>query len=212
LDSFPRFFPNRQHFGGVAVSSMKMATMDPWAQDEARIAAAQAGDTAALEALLTAAWPHAYRIALSVLRTPAAAEDAAQEACARVVLAIGQVRSREAFGVWFYRLVVREALAIERRTRRHEPLDPRTLGSASPLTDALVRIDVLRALGELAPAQRAVIALHYYADLNSREIAAILRIPDGTVRYHLTCARRRLEVLLASHQPRPLAEVLFDAG
>jgi RNA polymerase sigma-70 factor, ECF subfamily len=191
---------------------MKMATMDPWARDGARIAAAQAGDTAALEALLAAAWPHAYRIALSILRVPTAAEDAAQEACARVVLAIGQLRSREAFGVWFYRLVVREALAIERRARRHEPLDPRTLASASPLTDALVRIDVLRALGELPACERAVIALHYYADLNSREIAAIVGMPDGTVRYHLARARRRLEALLASHRPRPLAEVLFDAG
>jgi RNA polymerase sigma-70 factor, ECF subfamily len=191
---------------------MKMATMDAWAEHGARIVAARSGDRVALEALLTAGWPHAYRIALSILRHPMAAEDAAQEACARVVLAIAQLRSGEAFGLWFYRIVVREALAIERRTRRHEPLDPRTLASASPLTDALVRVDVLRALGELPPSQRAVIALHYYADLNSREIAAIVRMPDGTVRYHLAHARRRLEALLASHGPRPLGEVLFDAG
>ena len=167
---------------------------------------------AALESLLVAAWPHAYRIALSILRHPMAAEDAAQEACARVVLAITQLRSWQAFGVWFYRVVVREALAIERRTRLHEPLDPYALASASTLTDALVRVDVLRALGELPPTQRAVIALHYYADLNSREIAAIVGMPDTTVRYHLARARRRLEALLASHRPRPLAEVLFDAG
>jgi RNA polymerase sigma-70 factor, ECF subfamily len=191
---------------------MKMASMEAWDPDGARIAAAQAGSVAALEALLAAAWPHAYRIALSILRHPMAAEDAAQEACARVVLAIGQLRSHRAFGVWFYRLVVREALAIERRTRNHEPLDPHTLASASSLTDALVRVDVLRALGELPPCERAAIALYYYADLNSREIARILGTPDGTVRYHLARARRRLETLLASHGPRPLAEVLFDAG
>ncbi len=71
---------------------------------------------------------------------------------------------------------------------------------------------MLRALGSLPPTQRAVIALHYYADLNSREIAAIVGMPDATVRYHLARARRRLEALLASHRPRPLAEVLFDAG
>ncbi|MGB6986942.1 MAG: RNA polymerase sigma factor [Candidatus Aquilonibacter sp.] len=191
---------------------MKMATMDALEVEDETIAAAQAGDAAALEALLGNIWPHAYRIALSILRQPQAAEDTAQEACARVLLAIAQLRAPEAFGVWFYRVVVREALAIERRQRGHDPLDPRTVTSASPLTDALVRVDVLRALGELPPHQRAVVALHYYADLNSREIAAVIGQPQGTVRYHLSLARRRLEALLASHRPRPLAEVLFDAG
>jgi RNA polymerase sigma factor (sigma-70 family) len=191
---------------------MKMASMERWAQYGKTIAAAQAGDAAALEELLAAIWPHAYRIALSILRQPAAAEDAAQEACARVVPAIAQLRARDAFGVWFYRVVVREALAIERRTPACDPLDPQTLASASPLTDALVRVDVLRALGELRPHERAVVALHYYADLDSGEIGAILGTPRGTVRYRLARARRALEVLLASHHPRSLGEVLFDAG
>lgn len=191
---------------------MKMATMHAWEAELTTIEAARAGDSAALDALLRAIWPDAYRIALSILRAPAAAEDAAQEACARMMLAIGGLRSSAAFGVWFYRLVVREALAIERRTRAHDVLDPQTVASASPLTDALVRLDVLRALGALPPRQRAVVALHYYADLNSREIAGILRVPEGTVRYRLSLARRRLETLLAAHAPRPLAKVLFDAG
>ncbi len=93
-----------------------------------------------------------------------------------------------------------------------EPLDPHLLASASSLTDALVRVDVLRALGALPPRHRVVVALHHYADLNSREIAEILGIPDGTVRYLLSLARRQLESLLASHRPTPLSEVLFDAG
>jgi DNA-directed RNA polymerase specialized sigma24 family protein len=177
-----------------------MADMYSWAQHAEAIDAARAGDGAALDALLSATWPHAYRIALSILRHPMAAEDAAQEACARMVRAIAGLRSSAAFGVWFYRLVVREALGIQRRTRTPDPVDPGTLASASPLTDALVRIDVLRALGKLPP------------DLNSREIAAIVGMPDATVRYNLALARRRLEALLATHRPCTLAEVLFDAG
>jgi RNA polymerase sigma factor (sigma-70 family) len=168
-----------------------MATMQAWASQSEAIDRARGSDPAALEALLAAAWPHAFRIALSILRHPMAAEDAAQEACARMLRAIGSLRSTAAFGVWFYRLVVREALALERRHRIHDPLDAADLASASSLTDALVRIDVLRALGSLPPRQRAVVALHYYADLNSREIARIMAIPEGTVRYHLSCARRR---------------------
>ncbi|HEY5340055.1 MAG TPA: sigma-70 family RNA polymerase sigma factor, partial [Candidatus Aquilonibacter sp.] len=69
------------------------------------------------------------------------------------------------------------------------------------------------ALGVLPPRQRAVIALHYYADLNSREIAAVLAVPDGTVRYLLALARRRLETLLSAHRPaQSEKELLYDAG
>jgi len=183
-----------------------------WEAHERTIDAARAGEGAALEALISVIWQRAYRIALSILRHPMAAEDAAQEACARVVAAIGGLRSSAAFGVWFYRLVVREALRIERRAPAQEPLDPDALASASPLTDALVRLDIFRALGVLPARQRAVVALHYYADLNSREIAEILGRPEGTVRYDLSLARRRLESLLAAHRPRALREELFDAG
>jgi RNA polymerase sigma factor (sigma-70 family) len=190
-----------------------MATAHVSETQAAAIEAARAGDGPALEALLVVCWPHAYRIALSILRQPTLAEDAAQEACARIARTIAGLRSPAAFGVWFYRLAVREALAIERRTRAFEPLDAAALASASPLTDALVRIDVLRALGALPPRQRAVISLHYYADLNSREIAAIMAIPEGTVRYHLSLARRRLESLLDSHGPRhAIREAAYDAG
>lgn len=175
--------------------------MNVWEPQAASIDAARGGDMEALERLIAAAWPHAFRIALSILRHPMTAEDAAQEACARVVRRIADLRSAQAFGVWFYRLVVREALAFERRRRVHEPLDAADLPSASGLTDALVRIDVLDALGTLPARQRAVVALHYYVELNSREIAAVLSIPEGTVRYLLSLARKRLEVALDAHRP-----------
>jgi RNA polymerase sigma factor (sigma-70 family) len=179
----------------------QMGRMDAWHAHTATIDAAQHGDAQALESLIATAWPHAFRIAFSMLRHPMSAEDAAQDACARVVHALPGLRSSAAFGLWFYRLVVREVLIHERRRRVHEPLDPLALPSDSGLTDALVRLDVLDALGTLPPKQRAVIALHYYADLSSREIAGVLGIPDGTVRYLLSLARKQLETALAAHRP-----------
>jgi len=178
--------------------------MNEWHAQAATIDGARSGDAHALESLIAHAWPHAFRIALSIVRHPMQAEDAAQEACARVVRAIGELRSTAAFGLWFYRLVVREALMLERRRRIDEPLDAADLASASQLTDALVRIDVLRALGELPPRERAVIALAYYAELNSSEIGEVLCVPSGTVRYLLSCARKKLEIALDHHRPVPV--------
>ncbi len=186
--------------------------MHGWQSEASAIDAARAGDAAALEALIATAWPHAFRIALSILRHPMSAEDAAQEACASVARAIGSLRSPAAFGLWFYRVVVRESLAVERRRASHAPLESVELASASVLTDVLVRRDVLRALGALPARQRAVVALHYYADLNSREIAAVMSVPEGTVRSLLALARRRLEALLDGHRPARGGAEVCDAG
>jgi predicted RNA polymerase sigma factor len=48
---------------------------------------------------------------------------------------------------------------------------------------------------------RAVVVLRYFEQLNSREIAAILRVPDGTVRFRLNRAKQRLRPLLDDEQP-----------
>lgn len=158
------------------------------------IDAARHGVVGAADALVAAAWPHAFRIAYCIVRDAGLAEDAAQEACAILYCKIGKLRSSEAFRVWFYRIVTREANALERR-RAKEPADaPQTV---DPQPSALDRIDVARALTRLTAQQRAVVVLHYYATLNSREIGEILHMPDATVRSHLLAARRTLRDLLA---------------
>lgn len=52
------------------------------------ITAARHGDRGALDALLEAMWPDAYRVAYGVVQDGPLAEDAAQEACATVFNAI----------------------------------------------------------------------------------------------------------------------------
>lgn len=171
----------------------------------ALVCAARAGSIDALEALLALAWPHAFRIALSIVRDRSAAEDAAQEACAATFSALRNLRSDAAFGVWFYRIVVRESFAVERRMRPTAELQD-VPESATPFTSSVVRLDVLNALGKLSPRQRATVALHYYASLNSCEIADVLGIADSSVRFHLMHARRRLERLLENHREAPYRE------
>ncbi len=147
-----------------------------------------------VEELIRASWPHAYRIARSILRDRWLAEDAAQEACSILFRSIGELRSPGAFKVWFYRIVVHESLAIlKRQGAIVESSDEPALDD---LGGSILRMDVLHALGRLSPRQRAIVALHYYAGLNSREIGKVLRVPDGTVRFHLSTARRALEPLL----------------
>lgn len=144
--------------------------------------------------LIRAVWPRAYRIAVSIVNDASLAEDAAQEACAILFRSIRRLRSIEAFGVWFYRIVVRQAVAIGKWNSRLATSE--TESSRSDLDSSLLRIDVQHALNTLTSAQRIAIALYYYAELNSHEIATALGMPDSSVRFHIMLAKRSLEKAL----------------
>ena len=157
------------------------------------IDAARAGQGDAMERLLETLWPHAYRIARSIVHSDSLAEDAAQEACAIMYRGLHRLRSANAFRVWAYRIVAREAVRVAKRYAPESlPVD------ATVQPDLDIRVDTLRALSFLSPDLRAVVVLHYYAEMTSAEIAHALRIPSATVRFRLANARTRLAPLLDS--------------
>jgi len=152
------------------------------------IEAARNGGPTQIEALLEIAWPEAYRLARAIVGERAGAEDAAQEACIIMYRTIGSLRNAAAFRVWSYRIVVREASARKRKQVRDVP----AIFSVSEPTDEAMSIDVWNALATLPDTLRAVVVLRYFEDLSSREIGSVLRLAEGTVRFRLMIARRRL--------------------
>lgn len=165
----------------------------------AAIEAARAGHRGAADRLVAQTWPHAYRIAYSLLRDRELAQDAAQEACAAIFTKISHLRSADAFRVWVYRIVVREATRLERKRALCQALGLAP-APVEGIDVSMLRADVRCALGKLSRQQRAVVVLRYYAGMNSREISKVLGIPAGSVRFHLVGARRALERLLG--EPR----------
>ncbi len=110
-------------------------------------------------------------------------------ALGRVTTALNLTRSR------FRRLVA------ERRAW------PRLVQPASMQSDP-DHIDVRRALERLPRRQREAIVLRYYLDLDVREVAAVMRIEEGTAKSTLARAREAL-----GHQVRlPDPEVEPDAN
>jgi len=53
-------------------------------------------------------------------------------------------------------------------------------------------LEVNRALARLTEGDREVVVMRYFSELNSREIAEIVDMPEATVRGHLRAARRKL--------------------
>jgi RNA polymerase sigma factor (sigma-70 family) len=157
------------------------------------VEAARRGSALEIERLLQAVWPVAYRLAYSVLADRQTAQDAAQESCVILYRTIASLRDPAAFRAWFYRIVVREASSLK---RRHFESSIGKEPAQQQFEDQTTALDVWRALSTLPQHLRDVIVLRYFEDLPSREIASILRIHDGAVRFRLMVARRRLRPLL----------------
>lgn len=161
-----------------------------------------------LDHLIARVWPEAYRIAMSILRDPGLAEDAAQEACASIARSLPSLKSAAGFPAWSYKIIVTRALTTARQWRRTQSLDAGAdIGTCADTSDAL---DLRDALASLPIVQRAAIVLHYYAGLTSGEIAAATGLPASTIRFHLMLARRALRKTLAGrpHTPRSSEEAL----
>jgi len=145
----------------------------------------------------------ARRVARAVLGNPEDADDAAQDAMLSALVKLQQYDPRRPFGPWLLRIVANAATDRRRRrsVRRVEPLDVGlTAGGPRPDTTAERRAlneRLRQALAELPERRRMAVVLFDVEGYTHREIAAVLGIPEGTVRSEVFHARRRLRVLLA---------------
>lgn len=119
------------------------------------------------------------------------ADDAVAEAFARAMARGDEVREPVPY---LYRVAFRVASAELARRSKEESDVPEIAVGASP--NGLP--DVLRALRELTPAQRAAVYLHYRVDLPVREVARMTGMSVASVKVHLMRGRRRLRELLGS--------------
>ena len=164
---------------------------------------AQAGDRAALEALLTHAYALLRPFAALMLRDDAAVDDVLQDVLVRVYRSLGTLREPRAFAAWARRIAGREIFRALRRRRAydaaHDELPPDLAADADPPHPSEGLMERLPALLErVSPASRAVLALHYLDGLTLDETAAILELPMGTARSRLAYGLATLRRVLAA--------------
>ena len=122
----------------------------------------------------------------------AIAEEATAEAFARVVAHADRVRDPVP---WVYRTAFRIAVEELRRERR---TPPEPVGADETPPPGLG--ELVEALRELSPNQRAAIVLRYEADLPVAQIARRMGMSAATVRVHLHRGRNRLRELLGAEE------------
>jgi RNA polymerase sigma-70 factor, ECF subfamily len=160
---------------------------------------AQRGSVEALETLFKREWPRAYRAAYLVVHDAAVAEDIAQEAFLAAVRALDRFDRRRPFGPWMHRIAVNRAIDVTRARALRREIDAAAAvpEQAPPDRPSLPYSDeLLGALRQLGPEQRAIVALCYLFEYTPGEIARALELPRGTVNSRLRRALDRLAELL----------------
>ncbi|HWE85814.1 MAG TPA: RNA polymerase sigma factor [Terracidiphilus sp.] len=153
-----------------------------------------------------------YRVAFSVMRNAADAEDAVQEAFLRVLRhrdTLQEVRDQR---VWLIRIVWNIVLDRKRRAKtRPETDDVAELARVLPATGlsaeeraaaAQHHASVLALVDRLPAKEREVLMLSAFEELTSVEIAAVLGITESSVRSRLFRARNLMAEML--ERPRGL--------
>lgn len=160
--------------------------------DAALVAAARAGSDAAFARLVDR---HQGALRGFLRRTVGpAADDVAQEAFVAAWTSLRRLRDPAGFRPWLFGIAWRKAADRARAERRGASRDGAWLETTAPAAGIAPadRIALDRALADLAPAERACVALCLAQDWSHAEAAAALGLPLGTVKSHVARGRARL--------------------
>jgi len=161
---------------------------------------ARAGDTDAFGELARRHGPAVYRAALAALRSPSDAEDIAQEALVLAYRGIAGFRAEATFKTWVIAIAWKRALS-HRRSRWHlrsldEPMSLAPSAERTLMVNALDRA-ASRVIQTLPSRLRDALLLVAANEHTYEELAVILGVPTGTLKWRVSEARRRVKKALA---------------
>jgi RNA polymerase sigma-70 factor, ECF subfamily len=161
------------------------------------------GDRLAMQVLFARHHVGVYRFVLRLVRNEATAEDLISEVFLDVWRQAGKFEGRSAVSTWLLSIARFKALSVLRR-RPEEELDEDAASAIEDHSDdpetALAKKDkgaaMRECLNELSNEHREVIDLVYYHEKSVEEVAAIVGIPEATVKTRMFYARKKLSELL----------------
>jgi RNA polymerase sigma-70 factor, ECF subfamily len=176
--------------------------------DEELVLLARQGDPDAFDQLVVRHQSAVYRATLAALRVPEDAEEVAQDAFVRAWSNLSRFRGDSSFKTWLLTIAWNQAMSRRRRLRiwflRASAIDAIAEAvDGSRQQDAAVHDSELhrqarQAIHALTPKLRDALLLAQSGDYDYNEIAVMLKIPVGTVKWRVSEARKRVRAQLAA--------------
>lgn len=168
--------------------------------DPGLVGAARGGDVAAFEDLVRLYQGHVWRLALHLLHDADLAADATQEAFVRAYRFLPRYRGESRFSTWLFSIARNCALDEGRKATRRRRITDRAEAEPVPASKEVgVAIEVREALAALPAALREPVVMIDMFGISYKEVAAILDLPEGTIKSRVHRAR---EMLVRSLSPR----------
>ena len=137
--------------------------------------------------------PALFRVAFAILRNRTDSEDAAQNAVLKAYRGFETLKQRRYFKTWLIQILKNECFdMLKHRRPMTDVYDQNELSYEMTVPD----LDLNKAFDKLSPEERLTITLYYYEGYDTREIAQLTEVSEGTVRSRLSRGRVSLRMLL----------------
>jgi RNA polymerase sigma-70 factor (ECF subfamily) len=162
---------------------------------------AKKGDKPAFDEVIRLCVPDLFRIAMSILKNKNDADDAVCETVVKAYENIHKLNDCNFFKTWIIRILINQANTAHKR--RNKVIYLNDIAFEPQYEDAydLGNDELNTVVASLSLEYRTVITLYYFQDMRIKEIASVLRIPQGTVKWRLSKAKSILKEKLLEALP-----------
>ncbi len=172
--------------------------------DELLVLKCQSGDVQSLEKLVDRWNERLRRHAWYLTRETEAASDIVQDAWMDIIRNLRRLKVPGSFRGWAYRIVANKSADwVRRKARQKELCESLAQRNADAGDDGIsaegrasVQSAVRQGIRSLPPGSQQILSMKYLDRMSTKDIAAALGIPTGTVKSRLHHAREKLKQIL----------------
>jgi RNA polymerase sigma-70 factor (ECF subfamily) len=165
---------------------------------------ARHGDARALAMLLQKHYDFVRKYLLKITLSPHLAEELTQETMLRCIEKIHMYQDKSKFSTWMMTIATRLYIDQLRKWQRERRWMASTRWEQQWNWQARLRWskwpELLQALGQLTPEQRASVVMKHYYGYEIQEIAEIMNIPEGTVKSRIHHGMHKLRKELSEDE------------
>ena len=160
---------------------------------------ASEGDKESLGILYDDLYKGIFALCFAVTKDFALSEDAVQETFIKVRLYGGSVKASGQGRAWIYKVAKNICLNLVKSSKRLVPERDEDYPDPHPYEEALIDSVVLKnAMSALSDKERQVVILHAVSGMRHKEIALIMSVPAGTVKWRYSAALKKLQKVIGN--------------
>jgi RNA polymerase sigma-70 factor, ECF subfamily len=144
-----------------------------------------------------------YNYIYKIIQNRTDAEDITQETFIKAYFGLRSFKKEFKFSTWLYKIATNCCWNFLKKKKplslKDEILDLAESQNKNPLQKIVEHDELIiikKALIQLDPKYKIVIALYYFDELSLKEISQVLNLPEGTVKTHLYRAKNKLKNIL----------------